>query len=111
MFDDVEIENLEEGYKETPMVLQLHKLLDSEGNKVELEQTVITDGGVYVDVTFEQARQILFVANAISVKHRKTFFDDIQTTSGMRETLECLDHLVDQAKKAVRCESLYERFL
>ena len=102
--------DLDPDYKSVPMVLQLHKMLDSEGNLVEIG-TVVTDDQTIFRITFDQARKILYVANAISVKHRKTFYDQIQTRDGLMETLIYLEHIVSQAKAAGQYESGYEKHL
>lgn len=99
-----------EVYAQPPMVEQLHKLLDSEGNKVEID-SVITDDGAEFFISFDQARSLLDIANAISVKHRKEFFDELQTTTGFIETMLNIKKLAAQAAGASGYESNYEQRL
>jgi|SRR6056300_137556 len=87
-------------YKEKPMVLQLHKILDSKDNPVELH-TVITDDQWEFDIEFEEAEKILHIMNTIDVRHRKKFLDYIQNNEGVEDILQNLDTLYNKVKHLI----------
>jgi hypothetical protein len=83
-----------ESFKKMPMVDQLGKILDSQGDDIKNPvRTVTTDDGKELNVSVDQARVLRMLATTDKVKPqiRTQFIRDIQTSNGLIDFLDIQD--------------------
>jgi hypothetical protein len=81
-------------YVNPQIMIQLGKILDSEGNPVPVQHVTTDDGYVY-DIDFDQARIMLSVIRRLPTQVRREVIESIQYMEGMERFLDQIEPLFD----------------
>ena len=102
-------EVLEPEFKNKQVFIQVGKILDSRGNKKEINE-VITDDGKTVYIDFETAEKIIKVFQDAPVKFKRDLMKQIQYSAGLKKFISHLDILnsvIEHNKKSGKKMSIY----
>lgn len=97
---ELDRDDLDSGFKETRMFLQLGKIVDSRGNPNPLD-TVKTDDGKTVKVSPTQAQMIMRYEQGLSQQggQKDKFMRMIQMSDGLEKAKEMVDRALSKNKK------------
>jgi hypothetical protein len=86
-------EKYEPEFKNKQVFIQVGKILDSRGNKKEINE-VITDDGKSVYIDFETAEKIIKVFQKAPLKFKRDLMTYIQMSDGLQEFISQLDIII-----------------